>query len=137
MASYVIITPAHNEAAFVAQIEYPVLEHRLTGSATARHLGLRIQMGDACTPWGDQLFFVIRCLYRVKCRPKVVWNLADFIGYYSSAVRRHPIGLTSDIERHWRLEQREKLSGLLRMPKRCGFSSGAKRREEAPNICRF
>jgi poly-beta-1,6-N-acetyl-D-glucosamine synthase len=93
------------------------LEHRLTGSATARPLASRIVEGRRMRSLGyDPLFFMVRCIYRFWNRPRVLGSLAAILGYLSSATRGHPIVLPPEIVRHLRLEQRQKLRNLLCMP---------------------
>jgi len=97
--------------------EYRVLEHRLTGSASARPLAARMREGRRMYSLGyDSLFFVARCVYRAWVNPRIIGSLAALVGYFSSAIRRQPIVLPSNIVRHLRQEQREKLKGLLRLP---------------------
>src|SRR5262249_351801 len=96
--------------------EYPVMENRLTGSATARPLASRLKEGRRMYSLGyDPLFFALRCVYRAKGSPKFLGSLAAALGFFSSALRARPIVLPPDVVRHLRLEQREKLKALLGM----------------------
>jgi poly-beta-1,6-N-acetyl-D-glucosamine synthase len=95
--------------------ELHVLEHRLTGSATARPLFSRVKEGRRMYSLGySPLFFTFRCLYRLMERPAIIGSIAALYGYVRSALGGKPV-LPSDMVQFLRLEQHNKLKRLLRL----------------------
>jgi glycosyltransferase involved in cell wall biosynthesis len=97
--------------------EYRVLEHRMTGSATARPMGSRVKEGRRLHSLGyAPEFFVARCVNRLKSKPRIVGSFGALFGYFSNVLRGEPIALPPEVVRQLRLEQREKLKRMLRLP---------------------
>ena len=96
--------------------EFRVLEHRRTGSATARPLASRVKEGRRMQSLGyGALFYFLRCLYRVKEQPRVVGSCAAFWGFLAGKFSREPVALSPDAVRYLRAEHREKLKRLFRL----------------------
>lgn len=96
--------------------EFRVLEHRRTGSATARPLASRVKEGRRMQSLGyGALFYFLRCLYRAKEQPKVVGSCAAFWGFLASKFSGEPIALPPDAVRYLRAEHRAKLKRLLHL----------------------
>jgi poly-beta-1,6-N-acetyl-D-glucosamine synthase len=94
-----------------------VLEHRLTGSATARPLVSRAKEGRRMYSLGyDCCFFTIRSIHRVLKKPAVVGSLAELYGFFTGLIRRSPIMLSAEAVQFLRAEQRNKLKRYLRLP---------------------
>jgi glycosyltransferase involved in cell wall biosynthesis len=90
--------------------EFPVKEHRLTGSATARPLASRVKEGRRMHSLGyGLLFFLFRCLYRSMTKPVILGSGAALYGYVGSVLSRSPVALPPDVVRFLRNEQRGKL----------------------------
>ena len=96
--------------------EYPVKEHRFTGSATARPLRSRIKEGFRMYSLGySPIFFFARCIYRFRERPMLLGSCAAFCGYLTQALSRSPKVVSPEFVRFLRREQRSKLKRLLRL----------------------
>jgi poly-beta-1,6-N-acetyl-D-glucosamine synthase len=96
--------------------ENRVLEHRRTGSATARPLAARIKEGRRFHSLGYSfLFFATRCCYRLMDPPRIVGSSAALFGYLTGMMKGEPIALPPDVVRFLRGEQRTKLKRLLRL----------------------
>lgn len=96
--------------------ENRVLEHRRTGSATARPLAARLKEGRRFHSLGyGFLFFAARCFYRLMEPPRVLGSGAALIGYLRSAIKGQPVALPSDVVRFLRDEQWAKLKRALRL----------------------
>ncbi len=96
--------------------EFRVLEHRRTGSATARPLASRVKEGRRMQSLGyGALFYFLRCLYRAKEQPKVVGSCAAFWGFLASKFSGEPIALPPDAVRYMRAEHRAKLKRLFHL----------------------
>jgi glycosyltransferase involved in cell wall biosynthesis len=94
-----------------------VLEHRRTGSATARPLASRLKEGRRFHSLGyGFLFFAVRCLYRLLDRPRVLGSGAALVGYLDSAINGKPVALPAEVVQFLRGEQRAKLRRALRLP---------------------
>ncbi len=90
--------------------EIQVLEHRRTGSATARPLTACVKEGRRMYSLGySWLFFLFRCLYRSLKKPVVLGSCAGLYGYLASAVARNPVVLPPEVVRFLRQEQHGKL----------------------------
>jgi hypothetical protein len=94
--------------------EFPVQEHRMTGSATAKPLAARLKEGKRMHSLGySPLFFCVRCLYRILERPAVIGSSSALYGYVASALSRSPVAVSPEMVRFLRAEQRSKLKRLL------------------------
>lgn len=92
-----------------------VLEHRRTGTATARPLVARWREGRRFRSLGyGLLFFGLRCMYRSKERPRVIGGIAALLGYVHATAQRCPVVLPDDAVRFLRAEQKTKLRRQLR-----------------------
>lgn len=92
------------------------LEHRRTGSATARPLASKVREGRRFYSLGyGCLFFAARCLFRLMQPPRVLGSGAAFVGYLGSAISGGPMALPPDVVRFLRGEQRAKLRRALRL----------------------
>jgi biofilm PGA synthesis N-glycosyltransferase PgaC len=92
-----------------------VLEHRRTGTATASPLASKIRDGRRLQSLGyDFLFLCLRCVYRLRDRPRIIGSAAILYGYFKGVVKRAPIVLPPDVVRYLRAEQRGKLVRFLR-----------------------
>lgn len=94
--------------------ELRVLEHRRTGSATARPLASRVKEGRRMQSLGyGPLFFLLRCLYRVNEAPRFVGSLAALCGYVAGRLSGEPPVLPPDTVRYLRAEHRGKVKQLF------------------------
>jgi poly-beta-1,6-N-acetyl-D-glucosamine synthase len=90
--------------------ELHVLEHRLTGSATASPFFSRIKEGRRMYYLGySPLFFLVRCIYRLAEKPMLIGSIAAIYGFVKSMILREPIALPSDVVAFLRSEQHAKL----------------------------
>jgi hypothetical protein len=97
--------------------ELKVLEHRRTGSATARPLAARLKEGRRFHSLGyGFLFFAVRCFYRLLEPPRILGSGAALIGYVGSVIKGGPVALPPEVVRFLRGEQRAKLRRALRLP---------------------
>lgn len=96
-----------------------VLEHRRTGSATARPLAARIKEGHRMLSLGyGPVFFLIRCVYRISEPPFLIGSCAAYLGYISGRLRGEPIMLPRDAVQHLRNEHRRKIRRLVGLSSR-------------------
>lgn len=94
--------------------ELQVLEHRRTGTATARPLASRVKDGLRFQSLGyDFLFLSLRCVYRLMDRPRVVGSIATLYGYLKGVIKKAPIVLPPNVVQYLRVEQRDKLMRYL------------------------
>jgi len=108
-----------------------VLEHRQTGSATARPLASRVREGRRMQSLGyGPVFFSLRCLYRVKEQPRFLGSCAAFWGYLAGKFGGEPVALPPEAVRYLRAEHRAKLKRLLHLS-----SGSAAGREIEPSHC--
>jgi glycosyltransferase involved in cell wall biosynthesis len=92
-----------------------VLEHRRTGSANARPLRAKWREGRRLHSLGYGFcFFVLRCLYRMKERPRVIGSAAMLVGYLQRALAGEPTLLPPNVVSYLRQEQRSKIRQLMR-----------------------
>lgn len=98
--------------------QYRALEHRFTGSATARPFSSRLKEGRRMYALGYScLFFGCRCACRALERPWIVGSLVAYFGFFESMFRRRPVLLPPEVVRFLRAEQHGKLKRLLRLPR--------------------
>jgi glycosyltransferase involved in cell wall biosynthesis len=94
--------------------ELRVLEHRRTGTATARPLASRVNEGQRFQSLGYGFPFLwLRCMYRWKDRPRAIGSAATLFGYLKGVITGSPLVLPPDVVRYLRAEQRGKLMRLL------------------------
>lgn len=94
--------------------EFPVQEHRFTGSATAHPLRSRAKEGLRMYSLGySPLFFLVRCVYRFRERPFLIGSCAAYFGFLKAAFARHPKMVSSEFVQFLRSEQRRKLKRLI------------------------
>lgn len=94
--------------------EFPVREHRMTGSATSSPLIFRVKEGKRMHSLGySPLFFCVRCLYRILAKPAVIGSGAALYGYFASALGGNPQAVDPEVVNFLRKEQRGKLKRLL------------------------
>ena len=94
--------------------EFPVQEHRMTGSATSSPLIFRVKEGKRMHSLGySPLFFCVRCLYRILAKPAVIGSGAALYGYFASALGGNPQAVDPEVVNFLRKEQRGKLKRLL------------------------
>lgn len=68
-----------------------VLEHRRTGSATARPLASMVREGQRLQALGYGFAFMcLRCMYRTLDRPRLIGSAAMLYGYIKNALRGAP-----------------------------------------------
>lgn len=90
-------------------------EHRPTSFAWGKPLKAKMREGSHFHSLGyDPLFYVLRCIYRLKEHPFVLGSAAAFFGYFGRMVRRRPIALPAEVVKFLRAEQRGKLARVLR-----------------------
>ncbi len=97
----------------------PVWEYRRTGTATARPLFSRVTEGRRFYSLGyGVVFYLLRCVYRMKDPPYVLGSAAALAGYLYSMVRREPTVLSEEAVRYLRAEQWKKLCRFPQLWKR-------------------
>jgi glycosyltransferase involved in cell wall biosynthesis len=95
-------------------LENRVLEHRRTGFAHGRPLKTMLRDGQKFYSLGyEPLFYLLRCIYRLKDYPLVVGSGAALTGYLWSMIRREPIVLPAEVVQYLRKEHRMKLKRTL------------------------
>lgn len=101
--------------------EYRVRELRWTGSATGRPLVSRFQEGRRMHSLGyGSVFFLLRCVYRTRERPRLLGSMAAVCGFVAAKLRGEPCVLPPELVRYLRAEQRAKLKALLLRSERTG-----------------
>lgn len=91
-----------------------VLEHRRTGTASARPLASKVREGRRFQSLGYGFpFLLLRCVYRSMDRPRVVGSAATLYGYLKGVIEGRPVVLPRETVRFLRAEQRDKLLRLL------------------------
>jgi cellulose synthase/poly-beta-1,6-N-acetylglucosamine synthase-like glycosyltransferase len=94
--------------------EFPVQEHRFTGSATAHPLRSRAKEGLRMYSLGySPLFFFVRCVYRFRERPFLIGSCAAYYGFVKAALARSPKMVSPEFVRYLRSEQHGKLKRLI------------------------
>ncbi len=95
--------------------ENKTFEHRPTSFAWGAPLKAKMREGSHFHSLGyDPMFYLLRCIYRLKEYPFVIGSGAALFGYVSSMVRQHPVVLPAEVVNYLRAEQRAKLSRVLR-----------------------
>jgi biofilm PGA synthesis N-glycosyltransferase PgaC len=95
--------------------ENRVFESRRTGTASAGPLVARIKEGRHFHSLGyGMLFFLLRCVYRLKDRPVILGSAAALAGYLFSMIWQRPIVLPRETVHYLRAEQREKIKRLMK-----------------------
>jgi len=95
--------------------ENKTYEHRPTSFAWGTPLKAKMLEGSHFHSLGyDPLFYLLRCIYRLKEYPFVLGSGAALLGYISSMVRRRPVVLPAEVVKFLRTEQRTKLCRALR-----------------------
>ena len=99
----------------------PVFEHRRTGFAHGQPLMAMLRDGRKFYSLGyDPIFYLFRCIYRLRDYPFLLGSGAALLGYLCSMIRRQPVVLPSEVVAYLRGEQRTKLRQLLRLrPNAC------------------
>lgn len=89
-------------------------EHRRTGFAHGSPLKTMLRDGRKFYSLGyTPLFYLVRCLYRLKDYPQVVGSGAALMGYLWSMIRRDPIVLPTEVVAYLRNEHRMKLKRTM------------------------
>ena len=87
-----------------------VSEHRRTGFAYGQPLVTMMRDGQKFYSLGyDPIFYLLRCIYRLRDYPVFFGSVAALLGYFCSMIRRQPVVLPSDVIAHLKAEQRTKL----------------------------
>lgn len=96
--------------------ENKAFEHRPTSFAWGTPLKAKMREGSHFHSLGyDPIFYLLRCIYRLKEYPFVIGSGAALFGYIASMVRQHPVVLPAEIVNYLRTEQRAKLSRVFRL----------------------
>jgi poly-beta-1,6-N-acetyl-D-glucosamine synthase len=91
-----------------------VFEHRRTGFAYGKPMVAMLRDGRKFYSLGyDPIFYLLRCIYRLRDYPFLLGSGAALLGYLCSMIRRQPVVLPSEVVAHLRAEQRTKLKRLL------------------------
>ena len=99
--------------------EYPVKEHRRTGSATASPLSAKVKEGRRFHSLGYGFcFFAARCVFRLLDKPRILGSIAAFVGYVGRVLSGEPVSLPPETVRYLRMEQRAKLKNIFRLSRR-------------------
>ena len=97
-------------------LENPAYEHRPTGFAYGKPLTAKLREGRRFYSLGyDPMFYLLRCIYRLRDYPQVLGSAAAFLGYLWSMICRQPIVLPAGVVNYLRTEQRTKLKNLFRL----------------------
>lgn len=90
-------------------------EHRPTSFAWGTPLKAKMREGGHFHSLGyDPMFYLLRCMYRLKEYPFLIGSAAALFGYMKDMVRQRPIVLPTEVVKFLRTEQRAKLSKALR-----------------------
>jgi glycosyltransferase involved in cell wall biosynthesis len=92
----------------------PAYEHRPTGFAYGNPLMAKLREGRRFYSLGyAPMFYLLRCLYRLKEYPAVLGSGAAGLGYLISLLRRQPVVLPPEVVTYLRAEQRAKLKRVF------------------------
>jgi glycosyltransferase involved in cell wall biosynthesis len=95
-------------------VDNPTYEHRPTGFAYGNPLVTKMCEGHRFYSLGyDPIFYLLRCLYRLKDYPLVLGSGAAWLGYLNSLLRRQPVAQSSEVVAYLRSEQRAKLKRMF------------------------
>lgn len=90
-----------------------VFEQRRTGSAHASPLRAKVREGRRFYSLGySLLFYLARCIYRIKDPPFLIGSVAALYGFMESLIIRRQILLSPDIVAYLRTEQMKRLKRL-------------------------
>ena len=107
-------------------MDNPAYEHRPTGFAYGNPLMTKLREGRRFYSLGyDPMFYLLRCLYRLKDYPVVLGSGAAWVGYLNSMLRRQPVVLPPEVVAYLRSEQRAKLKRMFRPGARSAFPEGS------------
>ena len=96
--------------------EFPVQEHRMTGSATSSPMAFRVKEGKRMHSLGySPFFFCLRCMYRLMEKPAVIGSGAALYGYFASVFGGSPRAVSPEVVQFLRREQHGKLKRMLRL----------------------
>mgnify|MGYP001636539274 CR=1 FL=1 len=91
-----------------------VLEHRRTGTATVGIFASKVREGLRFQSLGyGFLFMFLRCIYRLKDRPRIIGSIAVLSGYIYGMIKSSPKALPLDVVKYLRAEQKDKLLRLI------------------------
>jgi glycosyltransferase involved in cell wall biosynthesis len=95
--------------------ENKTFEHRPTSFTWGTPLKAKMREGSHFHSLGyDPVFYLLRCIYRLKEYPFFLGSAAALFGYVKNMVRQRPIVLPAEVVKFLRAEQRAKLSKALR-----------------------
>jgi glycosyltransferase involved in cell wall biosynthesis len=95
-------------------------EHRRTSFAWGSPVMAKIREGSHFYSLGyDHLFFILRCIYRLKEYPFIIGSGAALFGYINSMIRQHPIVLPTEVVSYLKSEQRAKLKRAFHFQMGC------------------
>jgi glycosyltransferase involved in cell wall biosynthesis len=95
-------------------VDISVYEHRRTGSAQHGVLGARYAEGICFHSLGySSLFYLLRCIYRVKDRPFVLGCVWALLGFIAAGLKRDPICVPPQVVSYLRSEQMGKLRRMF------------------------
>jgi len=90
-----------------------VLEHRRTGSAQSGPLRAKVREGQRMYSLGyGWLFYILRCVFRVRDQPFIIGSIALLFGYMDSLLRRRPVVLSEEVVAYLKAEQNQRLKKL-------------------------
>jgi poly-beta-1,6-N-acetyl-D-glucosamine synthase len=96
--------------------ENKTYEHRPTSFAWGTPLRAKMLEGSHFHSLGyDPVFYLLRCIYRLKEYPFVLGSGAALLGYINSMVHQRPVVLPAEVVKFLRAEQRTKLIRVLRL----------------------
>jgi len=96
--------------------ENKTFEHRPTSFAWGTPLKAKMREGSHFHSLGyDPMFYLLRCIYRLKEYPLIIGSGAALFGYASSMIRKHPVVLPAKVVDYLRTEQRTKMRRAFRL----------------------
>jgi glycosyltransferase involved in cell wall biosynthesis len=96
--------------------ENKTFEHRPTSFAWGTPLKAKMVEGSHFHSLGyDPIFYLLRCIYRLKEYPFILGSGAALLGYVNSMVHQRPVVLPAEVVKFLRTEQRAKLTRVLRL----------------------
>lgn len=95
----------------------PAYEHRPTGFAYGNAINIKVCEGRRFYSLGyDPMFYLLRCIYRVREHPFLVGSGAAWLRYVYGMLRREAFAVPADVVRYLRSEQRAKMRRQFRLP---------------------